>query len=486
MSGTENHKIAEMESFLAELLGPRNVLSDAQALAPFAEDFTEIERRPPQLVAYGETTEQVQAIVRKAAELGVPITPSLYRTNIGGLTLADEGGLILDLTRMNRVLEVNVEDMYAVIEPGVTQAIMRDYLRDHELPLTLGYSLAPPDTSVFANALLGGLTNRSLRYGDQSQWISGLEVVLADGSLAKIGAWALEGVPPFGRVPFPDLAGLFVAWQGTTGIATRMAFQLYPLHPLSERVFYLGYCPRATFRAVRLLCHKEVCEDIGGLSWPSAKMMLGVMNPHPYPGEGEPTYLLYLDLVAEIPEQMAAKKKIITLAFEQVKRETGEEFEGPLPIDMMVKVNPAMEKFAEFPTDLDFLTDHGGGGLTWIGTYGPLSRFADAAEAATELMASNGITPCIVSRPMRGGHYGVLRFITIFDKNDPERVETVRRVNRELLHLLTARGFVMYKTSIWAWKELKGRMDPGMFDLVRRVKKLLDPQRIFNPGKMEL
>jgi len=486
MADMESRDVAAMESFLSELLGADNVLRDEESLAPYTEDFTEIERRAPQLAAFAETTEQIQAIVKKAAELRFPIIPSIYRTNIGGLALADEGGLILDLTRMNRIHEVNEEDMYAVIEPGVTQAMMRDYLRDHELPLTLGYSLAPPDTSVFANALLGGLTNRSLRYGDQSQWISGLEVVLADGSLVKLGSWAMEGVLPYGRVPFPDLAGLFVAWQGTTGIATRMAFQLYPLHPLSERNFYLGYDAKATFRAVQLLCHKEVCEDIGGLSWPPAKMMLGVPNPHPYPGEGEPTFLVYLDLVAEIPEQMAAKNKIIKRVFEQVKKETGEEFEGPLPIDTMVKVNPAMEKFAEFPTDLDFLTDHGGGGLTWIGTYGPLSRFADAAEAATELMASNGIPPCIVSRPMRGGHYGVLRFITIFDKQDTERVELVRKVNRELLHLLTDKGFVMYKTPIWAWKELKRRMDAGMLELIRKAKKLMDPQRIFNPGKMEL
>jgi len=474
-----------MKHFLVDLLGADSVLDKAEQFAEYREDFTEIEPCEPDLVAFVTDTEQVRAIVKKAGEKRVPITPRVFGTNIGGLTLATEGGLVLDMTRMNRVLEVNVDDMYAVIEPGVTQRIMKNHLVEHELPLTLGYSLAPPDTSVFANALLGGLTNRSLKYGDQSQSISGLEVVLADGSLVRTGSWAVEGMPPFGRVPLPDLSGLFIGWQGTTGIATRMAFQLWPQHPLGRRLFYLTYSPKATYDAMLTLCKKEICDDIAGLSWPPAKMMMGVTRPHPYPSEGEPTFFVYVDLTAEIPEEMAVKEKILQSVFDDLGRR-GEPFEGPLDVEMLVRVNPAMDKFAEFPTDLDFLTDHGGGGLTWIGTYGPISRFAKGAEICTEIMAGNGIAPVIVSRPMRGGHFGVLRFISIFDKKDPDEVGRVKQVNRELLAALTEMGFLMYKTPIWAWRELKGRIDPGYLELLARSKKLLDPNRIFNPGKMEL
>ena len=283
-----------MKQFLIDLLGADGVLDTAADLAPYREDFTEIAPSDPDLVAFVTTTEQVQAILVKATETRTPVIPAVYRTNIGGLCMAGEGGgLILDLTRMNRIHEVNVDDMYAVIEPGVTQRIMKDYLVEHDLPLTLGYSLAPPDTSIFANALLGGLTNRSLKYGDQSQSISGLEAVMADGSLVRTGAWAVDGISPYGRVPLPDLTGLFVAFQGTTGIATRMAFQLWPLHPINRRLFFLTYNPTATYEVVMRLCKKEVCDDIGGLSWPSAKMMMGVQRPHPVPDEGEPVFFLY-------------------------------------------------------------------------------------------------------------------------------------------------------------------------------------------------
>jgi glycolate oxidase len=474
-----------MREFLLKLLGPENVLGGSESLAPYSEDFTEIEPSRPDLVAFATTTEQVQAIVREAGRLGVRLTPRVFGTNIGGLALASEGGIILDLTRMNRVLEVDPDDMVAVIEPGVTQRLLKDYLTARNLPLTFGFSLAPPDTSVFANALLGGLTNRSLKYGDQSLSISGLEVVRHDGSLARTGAWAVKGIPPYGRVPLPDLTGLFVGWAGTTGIATKMAFQLWPRHPVRRRLFYLTYTAKDTYDVMLRLCRAEMCEDIGGLSWPSAKMMLGIPRPDPVLGPGEPAFFLYVELAADTQDEIEARQKLLDVVFAELTGR-GSPFDGPLDIEMLLKVNPKLAKFAEFPTDLEFLTNHGGGGLTWVGTYGPVSRFAVAADAATAVMVRHGLPPVIVSRPMRGGHYGVIRFITTFDKGVPAETARARAVNEELLGTLTDLGFVMYKTPAWAWERLKHRLDPGLVQLMQEVKKLMDPQRIFNPGKLGL
>jgi glycolate oxidase len=467
---------AALRRALVDLLGEDRVLDRPESLAAYREDFTEIEPADPDLVAFATETAEVQAVVRECARFAVPVTPRVAGTNIGGLALASRGGLVLDLSRMNRILAVDADDMYAVLEPGVTQQQLKDYLVGHGLPLTLGYSLAPPYTSVAANALLGGLTNRSLKYGDQSSWISGLEVVLADGSLARTGAWALSDVP-FGLVPFPDLTGLFVAWQGTTGIATKVVFQLWPLHPLNERLFIMSYGIGGTYRAMRRLCTKEICDDIGGLSWPAGKMMLGVQKPHPEPSPGEPLFFLYVDLTAESPAEMAAKRAIL---------DAGERYEPPMTVADLVAVNPKLGLFADFPVELEFLTKHDGGGLSWIGTYGPLSRFTDAAEAGVAIMTRAGFPPLIVSRPMRGGHFGVLRLITTFDKKRPDEVEAVRAVNRDLLRMMTDKGFVMYKTPAWAWSELAERLDPGMVGLMQRVKALMDPDGIFNPGKLGL
>jgi glycolate oxidase len=473
-----------MKAFLLDLLGAQGVLSEPDDLGPYSEDYTEIPGTMPGLVARVTTAEQVRAIVGEAHRQTVPLTPRVAGTNVGGLALPSQGGVVLDLTEMNAIVEINNDDMYAVLEPGVTQQQLKDELARRELPLTTGYSLGPPHSSVAVNALLAGLTNRSLKYGDQSAWISGLEVVLADGSLMRTGSWALAD-QPFGRVPFPDLTGLFVGWQATTGIVTKVAFQLWPQHPLTRRLFVLSYSLPATYHMMRNLCRREVCEDIGGLSWPAGKMMLGVSRPAPTPQPGEPVFLLYVDLAAETEAEMSAKSDLLDALLAQIDGE-GTLFERPMTLDTLLDLNPQLSVFAEFPTELEFLTNHGGGGLSWVGTYGPLSRFEPAALEGMKLMQLHGFPPLIVSRPMRGGHFGVLRFITTFDKQNPAEVSAVQDLNQELLQVVTRHGFVMYKTPAWAWQEYESRIDSAMLRLMKQIKKLMDPRGILNPGKLGL
>jgi len=470
---------------LVAVYGEDRVVTDPTALHEYHDDYTEIDGQDPAAVVMVQTAEELAELIGLARELGSSITPRIANTNVGGLAIAAEGGIIADLTGMNRILEVNVEDMYAVIEPGVTQQQLKDHLVDNDIPLTFGYSLGPPQVSILANCVLDGLTNRSLKYGSMSQWISGLEVLLADGTFLRTGSWAIEGVPPFGRPPIPDLTGMFTAFQGTTGLTTKMVFQLWPKHPIEQRLFVLGYDPHSVFDAVQRLCRMEICEDIGGLSWPTGKMMMGVQYPAPEPDPTEPTWFLYVDLSAELPEEMAIKERLLNQALDE-QRAKGARFEAPLDIHTLLKVNPAMGVFAEFPVDLKFLTDHGGGGLTWMGTYGPLSRFASCAEHCNEIMASHGYAPGIVSRPMRGGHFGVLRFLATFDKTDREQIEVVRAMMADLLEACAERGFAMYKTPDWALQKLKDRIDPGTLEMIRKVRKLTDPERLLNPGKWDI
>lgn len=469
---------------LQELVGPDRVRTEPETLVEYGTDMTENEPGSPHAVVSIRSLEQLQAVVKLAAERGVRLTPRVAGTNLGGLTIPAHGGWVLDLGDMNRIVELNSEDMLAVIEPGVTFAQLAEAMQKARPRLTIGFPLSPPETSVAANCLLDGLGNLSLRYGAMGDWVAGLEAVRADGSLLKTGVGAL-GVPvSFGRALLPDLSGLFISFQGTTGIVSKLAVHLWPEPEFRERSFVLAYDRQATLRALRELPRLDILNDLGGLSWPTGKMLFGVNHPRER-DPAEPEFFFYLDMGAPTKPLLAEKQRVLRGFLNGLRRD-GLRIEDPIDIPSLVRLEPRLKRLAEFPTRLDFLLDHPDGGLTWVGTYGPMSRFEPACERGIEIVERHGFPPMIVARPMKGGHFAVLRFIQVFKKKDTGDVERVRRCNAELCDALIEHGFVMYKTPGWAVERYRARMDPGFVRLVTEVKGLLDPDHIMNPGRWEL
>jgi hypothetical protein len=101
-------------------------------------------------------------------------------------------------------------------------------------------------------------------------------------------------------------------------------------------------------------------------------------------------------------------------------------------------------------------------------------------------MKEYGFPPILVSRPMKGGHFGVLRFITTFKKSDSDEVARVRQENREILRVLFEEGFIPYKTPAWAWEILKPHMNRAFVRTMSDIRNLMDPKGILNPGKLPL
>ncbi len=99
------------------------------------------------------------------------------------------------------------------------------------------------------------------------------------------------------------------------------------------------------------------------------------------------------------------------------------------------------------------------------------------------LMEEHGFPPIVVTRPMQGGHFGVLRFIAIFEKSDEERVKRITKLNEELSDLVMELGFFPYKTPPWVIRRHEDKIDKNFRQLVKRVRNLLDPNGIMNPGK---
>jgi 4-cresol dehydrogenase (hydroxylating) len=219
-------------------LGDAAIAADADTCARYARS-TAPNGTQPCCVLYPTSTEQVQEVVRIASANGVVIYPISRGKNwgYGDACAPVDGAAIVDLSRMNQILEVNDELCYAVVEPGVAQGQFYDHLQKHHPGLSFDATGAGHDASLVGNTLDRGFGHT--RYGDHFATACGLEIVLADGSVIRTGHWHYEHaktkhVYRYGTGPFLD--GLFC--QSNFGIVTRMGLWLMP-KPEAFTAFYV-------------------------------------------------------------------------------------------------------------------------------------------------------------------------------------------------------------------------------------------------------
>jgi FAD/FMN-containing dehydrogenase len=454
---------------LAELVGPDHVHDPDDRL----EDITEHPRGTAELTVAPGTRDEVVAVLRWAAAEGVAVTPVVAGYNVAGIAIP-QGGIVLDLTRLTGI-EVDPDTMTAIVEPGVTFAQLKAHLDEHHPDLVYTYPFAPPFTSVLMNALLDGLNNLSLPGGAMGRWLTGVEAVLADGSVVRTGS---GGVVErwFSRAPLPDLTGLFVSTQGTTGVVLRGGLALVPKAPHRTRWFSFCWSLADAHRAMKALARTRSVDDVGCMTWPSAKLLFGATRGL-VRADDEPLAFLFIDLTGASAAELAAREDLVR----SILREA--EVDPPFDVAHLVELMPGMAKLAELPTTLDFLLDFPGGGLAWVGSYGPPAAWVTGAEAGLAALERHGFPPFLVARPMEGGRYMVLRYVVCFDRGDEEEVGRVRACMGEVADLVLDHGYVPYKASADAARRILERADPGFVALYSRIRDALDPERRMNPGR---
>ncbi|HZQ65571.1 MAG TPA: FAD-linked oxidase C-terminal domain-containing protein [Gaiellaceae bacterium] len=205
---------------LKRLLPAGAVVEEPEQLRTYECDGLTGHRVVPSLVALPETTEQVQATVAACHAAGVPFVARGAGTGLSGGALPVADGVVIALTRMNRVLEVDLDGARIVVQPGVTN------LQVTEAVAAEGYFYAPDPSSQQVCTIGGNVAENSggahcLKYGFTVTHVTGLVVVLPDGEVVRLGGRSLES-------PGPDLLGVFVGSEGTLGIATEITLRLLP------------------------------------------------------------------------------------------------------------------------------------------------------------------------------------------------------------------------------------------------------------------
>ena len=174
---------------LIEIVGEKNVKTDQIERLCYSRDLS-VHEAVPDVIVFAKTTEEISKIMSLANKEKIPVTPRGSGTSAVGGALAAKGGILLDLSRMNRILEIDKENGYVVVEPGVICNNLNAALAPTHF--------FPPDPGSANLASLGGMVstnasgNRALKYGTTKHYVLGLEVVLADGRIDQYGFYTGE------------------------------------------------------------------------------------------------------------------------------------------------------------------------------------------------------------------------------------------------------------------------------------------------------
>jgi glycolate oxidase subunit GlcD len=204
---------------LREIVGREHLLDAPEDLAAYAYDAS-LARGRPDAVVFPSSEEEVCRVVKAAWDAKVPVVPRGAGTNLSGGAVPTRGGIVIVLTGMNRILEIDIPNQRAVVEPGVLNQQLQDALAP------LGFFYAPDPASQRVSTLGGNVAENSggphcIKYGVTVDHVLGLEVVLPDGTVTRWGSKALG-------YPGPDMGALWVGSEGILGIVTRITLRIMP------------------------------------------------------------------------------------------------------------------------------------------------------------------------------------------------------------------------------------------------------------------
>ncbi len=211
----------EVISQLERIVGKDSILTAKEDLATYAYDGTTTWSHAPEVVVLPTSTNQISQILKLASTNRIPVTPRGAGTNISGGSVPVRGGIVLCTTKMNRVLDINRANLTATVEPGVV-------LQDFNTLLAKENLFYPPDPQSFLTCTIGGTVAENsggplcIKYGVTKHYVLGLEVVLPDGYVMKIGGSTVKNRTGY------DLVPLFTGSEGTLGVITKITLRLIP------------------------------------------------------------------------------------------------------------------------------------------------------------------------------------------------------------------------------------------------------------------
>lgn len=518
------------------LLGPERARRDQEVVERYSRS-TLPEGTTPAGVLLPAATGEVQAIAGIARQTGIGLYPISRGKNwgYGDACAVTHGQVVLDMSGMNRIRVVNQDLAYAVIEPGVTQKQLFDYLQEQDIPLWFDCTGSGPEASILGNTLERGFGHTP--YGDHFYYSCGMEVVLGDGRVLRTGYGHYQGakaehVFKWGIGPYLD--GLFT--QSSLGIVTALGIWLMP-RPECFNMFFLSMpndedLPRMVdaLRPLKLRGQVRSLVHIG-----NDLRIISSFQRYPWK-EAQGKTPLPSDLRRDMRKQggfgawnisgaiygTKSEVKVVRNEIRGALRHLGRvRFVGLASLSLAQKILDFLKPrgwFTAFQTKLGALIKVGGllqgrptdaflygtlwriksgdepshldplennAGLMWISPIMPMTGNAaqDLTQQVSPVFLEHGFEPLITVSLIT--ERAMVAVCTIaYDRDNPEETDRARQCYETLFRVIMRAGYAPYRTSIASMPHL-AQGSEVFWDLVHELKQVLDPDRIIARGRYD-
>jgi len=452
----------EVLKMLQQIVGEENVVVEPEKVEPYGADAVK-EKFPPEAVVFPESTEQMVAILKLANEYIFPVTARGGGVGYTGGAVPVDGGIVVGTDRMKKIIEISVDDLYAVCQPGLTTFELQQAVEKHGL-------IFPPDPASYKDSFIGGNIAenaggmRTPKYGVTKHYVLGLEVVTATGEVIRTGGKTVKNVVGF------DLTGLMCGSEGMLGIITEATLKLLPMPETTTTVranFYSmeaacrvltkftpeGLLPMA-MEVIDKFCVAAVEENLAfGLSKDAAAILLVAVD-----GSREEVEKNANTIVRIIGENGG---------FDILRAKTKEE-EDKL-WDVRRAISPSLMKYGTLKINEDVVV--------------PRSKVPELVAKIEQIGKKHNT---FVANFSHAGD-GNIHVNFVVDRDNPDEISRARQCVAETFALsVQLGGTISGEHGIGYVKAqyMDYAIDKPTLEIMKGIKKVFDPNGILNPGKM--
>lgn len=452
----------EIINKLKSIVGKDRLTTAPEELLCYSYDGTGREY-PPEAVVFPANTGEISAIMQLANATPFPVVPRGAGSGMTGGALPVAGGVVIALSLLNRILEIDEANQVAVVEPGVITGDLRKKLEKRGL-------YYPPDPASLKFCTMGGNVAEcaggpsAVKYGVTRDYVLGLEVVLPDGRVIQTGVRTAKGVVGY------DLTRLFIGSEGTLGIITKITVRLIP-YPSAKKTFLI-LCKsimQAASLVAEILAKHRPCT----LEYMDRTAIQIVRDKLPFALAKNTEALLLLEVDGDAPSvaiQAAALQKFLAAErdlLSVMQAEKADEIDALWTARR--SVSPAAFTLKPHKISEDVVV--------------PRSRIPELVLFVESLAAENGLTIFTFGHAGDGNiHVNIM-----LDKNAPQEVDRAEIATKALFEEVIKLGGTLsgeHGIGITKAAFLPLELDEASLDIMRGIKKFFDPNNILNPGKI--